>query len=137
MKGIALSKPDNKGEVQVQAGIMKINVKLKDLRANKDSKEDAKINKARKREAKLNLKQVDSSIDLRGMDAEEAIYSVDKYLDDACVGGLGSVTVIHGKGTGILRNAITELLKRHQHVKEYRLGDYGEGGSGVTVVELK
>jgi DNA mismatch repair protein MutS2 len=137
MKGIALSKPDNKGEVQVQAGIMKINVKLKDLRANKDSKEDAKINKVRKREAKLNLKQVNSSIDLRGMDAEEAIYSVDKYLDDAYVGGLGSVTVIHGKGTGILRNAITELLKRHQHVKEYRLGDYGEGGSGVTVVELK
>lgn len=137
MKGIILSKPDNRGEVQIQAGIMKINVKLKDLRSDKNFKEDAKTKKIKKREVKLNLKQVDSSIDLRGMDAEEAIYSVDKYLDDACVGGLGSVIIIHGKGTGVLRNAINDMLKRHQHVKSYRLGNYGEGGSGVTVVELK
>ena len=78
-----------------------------------------------------------SSLDLRGMDAEEAMYSVDKYLDDACLGGLNSVTIIHGKGTGVLRNAVTDMLKRHKHAKTYRLGNYGEGGTGVTVVELK
>lgn len=134
-KVIVLSKPDNKGEVQVQAGIMKINVKLKDLRASKGvSKEEKKISK---REAKLNLRSVPSSVDLRGMDSMEAVYTVDKYLDDAYMGGLAEVSIIHGKGTGVLRNAINDMLKRHSHVKRYRLGEYGEGGTGVTVVELK
>lgn len=134
-KVIVLSKPDSKGEVQVQAGIMKINVKLKDLRASKLSQEEKKERK--KREVNLNLKSVSSSIDLRGMDAEEAVYSTDKYLDDAYRAGLGEVTIVHGKGTGILRQAINDMLKRHPHAKIYRLGNYGEGGTGVTVVELK
>lgn len=132
---IILSKPDNKGEVQVQAGIMKISVKLEDLRASNKSKEANK--KVNKREAKLNIRMVDSSLDLRGMDAEEAIYSTDKYLDEAYIAGLKLVTIIHGKGTGILRKAINDMLKTHSHVRTYRLGEYGEGGSGVTVVELK
>jgi DNA mismatch repair protein MutS2 len=134
-KVIVLSKPDSKGEVQVQAGIMKINAKLKDLRASKGTTKEEK--KKIKREAKLNLRAVPSSVDLRGMDSMEAVYTVDKYLDDAYMGGLIEVTVIHGKGTGVLRNAITDMLKRHSHVKRYRLGEYGEGGTGVTVVELK
>ncbi|MCT8977282.1 endonuclease MutS2 [Clostridium sp. CX1] len=134
-KVIVLSKPDSKGEVQVQAGIMKINVKLKDLRATKGpSKEEKKI---AKREAKLNLRSVASSVDLRGMDSMEAAYTADKYLDDAYMAGLAEVSIIHGKGTGVLRNAINDMLKRHAHVKRYRLGEYGEGGSGVTMVELK
>lgn len=134
-KVIVLSKPDSKGEVQVQAGIMKINAKLKDLRASKGTTKEEK--KKIKREAKLNLRAVPTSVDLRGMDSMEAVYTVDKYLDDAYMGGLIEVTVIHGKGTGVLRNAITDMLKRHSHVKRYRLGEYGEGGTGVTVVELK
>lgn len=134
-KVIVLTKPDNKGEVQVQAGIMKINVKLKDLREIKESKAEKKEHK--KKTVNLNLKQVSSSVDLRGMDAEEAIYTVDKYLDDAYIGGLGEVTIIHGKGTGILRKAIQDMLRTHGHVKSYRLGEYGEGGSGATVVVLK
>lgn len=134
-KVIVLSKPDNKGEVQVQAGIMKISVKIKDLRASKVSNEEKK--KIKKRELKLRAASVASSVDLRGMDSEEAIYTVDKYLDDAYLAGLGEVTIVHGKGTGILRKAINDMLKRHPHVKNYRLGEYGEGGSGVTVVELK
>lgn len=137
MKGIVLSKPDSKGEVQIQAGIMKISVKLQNLSKNKNSQLTKEQKKVQKREAKLNLRQVSTSIDLRGMDAEEAIYSVDKYLDDAFLGGLNAVTIIHGKGTGILRNAVTDMLKRHKHVKTYRLGNYGEGGTGVTVVEIK
>lgn len=134
---IVLTKPDNKGEVQVQAGIMKISVKVEDLRKTKVSEEEKKKAKVQKREAKLNLKNVASSVDLRGMDAEEAIYNVDKYLDEVYLGGLNEVTVIHGKGTGVLKNAITDLLRRHPHVKGFRLGNYGEGGTGVTVVQIK
>ncbi len=134
---IVVSEVDNKGEVQVQAGIMKISVKLKDLRKGKVSSEDKKKAKVQRREAKLNLKAVSSSVDLRGMDSEEAIYTTDKYLDEAYLGGLGEVTVIHGKGTGVLKSSITDLLKHHPRVKSYRLGNYGEGGTGVTVVELK
>ncbi|WP_125152735.1 endonuclease MutS2 [Clostridium rectalis] len=134
-KVIILSKPDNKGEVQVQAGIMKISVKAEELRQC-DSKSN--INKKSvKREAKLNFKSVSSSVDLRGMDSEEATYRTDKYLDEAYMAGLSEVTVIHGKGTGILRKAINDMLKNHPHVKSYNLGGYGEGGSGVTIVIIK
>lgn len=131
---VIISMPDNKGEVQVEAGIMKINVKLKDLRKVND--EPVK-KQTKRREVKLNLKAVDSRIDLRGMDAEEACFRTDKYLDEAYIANLGEVTVVHGKGTGVLRKAITDMLKRHPHVKSYRLGVYGEGGDGVTVVILK
>ncbi len=133
-KVIILSMADSKGEVQVQAGIMKVNVKLKDLRKSKSSKEEKKI---RKKGMNLKLKNVSSSVDLRGMDAEEACYNADKYLDEAYLGGLGEVSLIHGKGSGILRKAITDMLRSHPHVKNYRLGEYGEGGNGVTIVELK
>ncbi|MCB2308260.1 endonuclease MutS2 [Clostridium estertheticum] len=136
-KVIVISKPDKKGEVQVQAGIMKINVKVEDLRVSKLSAEDKKKAKIKKREMKLNMSNVSTSVDLRGMDSEEAIFTVDKYLDEACLGGLKEVTIIHGKGTGVLRKSITDMLKRHGHVKAYRLGNYGEGGSGVTVAEIK
>ena len=134
-KAIVLTVPDNKGEVQVQAGIMKITVNIKDLRAGKENKAEKK--KHNKKSLNLNIKNISSSCDLRGMDSEEAVYTADKYLDDAYMGGLGEVTIIHGKGTGILRKSINDMLKRHPHVKNYRLGEYGEGGTGVTVVELK
>lgn len=133
-KAIVVSKPDSKGEVMVQAGIMKISVKLSDLRASKETKEAVK---KKGREISLNLKSVASSVDLRGMDSEEALFTTDKYLDEAYMAGLNEVTIIHGKGTGVLRNSISDMLKRHPHVKKYRLGEYGEGGTGVTVAELK
>ena len=131
---IIITMPDSKGEVQVEAGIMKINVKLKDLRKikNKEVKKEKK-----RREVNLNLKSVESRIDLRGLDAEEACYRTDKYLDEAYMANLGEVTIVHGKGTGILRKSINDMLKRHPHVKSYRLGEYGEGGDGVTIAVLK
>lgn len=135
-KVIVLTRPDSKGDLQVQAGIMKISVNISDLREAEGAK-DAGRERYPKKKMNLNLKRVATSIDLRGLDAEEAIYNVDKYLDEAFMAGLGEVTVIHGKGTGVLRKTIGDLLKRHQHVKSYRLGEYSEGGSGATVVELK
>ena len=132
---VVISLPDNKGEVQVEAGIMKINVKVKDLRLPEGV---SKIEKKRqKRELKLNTKKIESRIDLRGLDGEEACYRADLYLDEACMANLTEVTIVHGKGSGILRKEINNMLKKHPHVKKYRLGEYGEGGDGVTVVELK
>ena len=133
---VILSMPDKKGEVQVEAGIMKISVKLKDLRSVEGTvKKQEK--KKKKREMALNLKSVSSSVDLRGLDSEEACYRADKYLDEAYMANLGEVSIVHGKGTGVLRQAINTMLKKHPHVKNYRLGVYGEGGDGVTIVELK
>lgn len=132
---VILSMPDKKGEVQVEAGIMKISVKLKDLRKTQNSSKPKE--KKKKRELNLNMKSVESRVDLRGLDAEEACYRADKYLDEAYMANLGEVTIVHGKGTGVLRQAINTMLKRHPHVKKYRLGVYGEGGDGVTMVELK
>lgn len=133
---VIISMPDNKGEVQVEAGIMKISVKVKDLRVVEKSVSKAQKKKA-KRELKLNKKSVESRVDLRGMDSQEALYVVDKYLDEAYMGNLAEVTIVHGKGTGILRKEVSTMLKRHPHVKSFRLGEYGEGGDGVTIVTLK
>jgi len=132
---IIISMPDNRGEVQVEAGIMKINVKLKDLRIGENTPKIKE--KKRKGEVNLNFKSIESKLDLRGLDSEEACYRTDKYLDEACMSNLGEVSIVHGKGTGVLRQAINNMLKKHPHVKNYRLGVYGEGGDGVTIVELK
>ena len=80
---------------------------------------------------------VPMSCDLRGMDLEEAIMAADRYLSSAYMAGLHEVTLIHGKGTGVLRSGIQQFLKRHSNVKSFRLGHYGEGEDGVTVVTFK
>jgi len=82
-------------------------------------------------------REISPEIDLRGLMVDEAMEAVEKYLDDAYLAGLPKAQIIHGKGTGALRKAITDLLAKHRFVKEYRLGRYGEGGTGVTVVELR
>ena len=80
---------------------------------------------------------IKNEIDLRGMTVEEAYDAVDKYLDDAYLSSLAQVNIIHGKGTGALRTAITDMLRKHPHVQSFRFGNYNEGGNGITVVELK
>lgn len=129
-----LTLPDDKGDLMVQAGIIKMKANVRDLDITKAMKQEAK---AQRREVKLNLRQVASSLDLRGLDAEEAAYRTDQYLDEAALGGLSEVTIIHGVGTGVLKTRITTLLRKHPHVKKSRGGEYGEGGMGVTIVELK
>lgn len=121
---------------QVQLGIMKMKVALNDLelyqRAAKEPqpKQSASLKRSRDENAKMEL-------DLRGTNLEEAIIEVDRFLDEAFLASFGQIYLIHGKGTGVLRSGIGEFLRRHKHVKSYRLGNYGEGGNGVTVVQLK
>jgi DNA mismatch repair protein MutS2 len=142
-EGTVLVPPNAGGEVLIQAGIMQIKVPLNDLTLaeNKDGNALSQIimgkhgSPSGSRIAKS--RTITTEIDLRGMTPEEAVETADKYLDDAFLSSLFTVSIIHGKGTGALRNAIHGHLKRHPHVKEYRLGKFGEGETGVTVVTFK
>jgi DNA mismatch repair protein MutS2 len=113
-----------------------MNVHISNLRET-ESSEEKEMEKGFAKYINEKSSNISTSIDLRGKTLEEASLEVDKYLDDAYLAGLKQVTVIHGKGTGTLRSGITRLLKMNKHVKSFRLGRYGEGEDGVTIVELK
>lgn len=140
--GIVQKVPDHSGNTIVQLGIMQMKVHISNLQRVEEPKEP-KRKKTRKTKAGGVSHHVSKSlhisteIDIRGQLADEAVQNVEKYLDDAFLSGLQTVTVIHGKGTGALRAAVQQMLKRNPHVVSYRLGKYGEGEAGVTVVELK
>lgn len=129
-----LSKPDDKGEVQLQAGIIKLTANLSVLRKvqQKSKKADKTSTRIKRQEHNIPLE-----LDIRGLTVDEAIMVVDTHLDAVVMAGLHETTIIHGKGTGALRAGIREYLKNHPHVKRQRAGNYGEGEDGVTVVELK
>ncbi|TDT61035.1 endonuclease MutS2 [Fonticella tunisiensis] len=135
-KGVVLSGPDSRGEVQIQIGVMKMNVPIKKLMRDVNKKQERKKTGAAAI-VRQKANNVQTSIDLRGQTIDEALYNLDKYLDDAFLAGFEYVTIIHGKGTGALREGIKAALKRHHHVRSQRMGDITEGGSGVTIVELK
>ncbi len=135
-KGTVITAPDEKGNVEVQVGIMKVNAKLSSLRRTDLKEKDINIANT-KSLSSLKSKTIKQEIDLRGLNIEEGILETDKYLDDAYISGLKEVYIIHGKGTGALKEGITPFLKKHKHIKSIRAGKYGEGGDGVTVVELK
>jgi DNA mismatch repair protein MutS2 len=135
-KATVLSVPDKNGEAQVQAGIMKINVHISNLKLL-DEQKQAILKTGIGRIGVSKAQHMSTEIDLRGMMLDEAIENVDKYLDDASIAGLGEVTLIHGKGTGALRAGLHQYLKHNPHAKSYRLGKLGEGETGVTVVELR
>lgn len=137
-KGQVLQKPDNNNEVLIQTGILKVNVKLDEIRLINDTRKPEHFERTIKGSFGLNKSvTLRSEIDLRGKLVEEALELLDKYLDDAVLTGINQVSVIHGKGTGALRAGIHQFLKRHPHVAAFRLGEYGEGDTGVTIVELK
>lgn len=126
-------------EALVQLGIMKMKVSLDDLELISASAPSA-AKAAQKAVASIKRtrdENVRSELDLRGANLEEALIEVDRFIDEAYLGNLGQIYIIHGKGTGILRTGISEYLRKHKHIKSYRLGNYGEGGTGVTVAELK
>jgi len=136
--GIVINPPDSKGDVTVRAGIMTVKVNISNLSIDKS--EDTPKTSAKKYSMNVKARKsqyISPEVDLRGLMVEEAIEKTDKYLDDAYLAGISPVTVIHGKGTGVLRSAIQDFLRKNPHVKSFRIGQYGEGESGVTIVELK
>ncbi len=135
-EGTVLSEPDSRGEVQLQAGIMKFKAKLSQLRLVKVPEKKQEKSSVMAKTGAMD-RTVHMECDVRGMTLEEAILAVDQYLDAAVLAGMGEVSIIHGKGTGVLRAGIQQELRRHPHVKSQRLGVYGEGETGVTIVTLK
>ena len=131
--------PDADGNLKLQAGIMTITTNLKDIRLPKKQSAPKKDHSGKMRKGGTHLKSAafSTELDLRGMLVEDAVIEIDSYLDRAVMNGLATVTLIHGKGTGALRAGVHQMLRRHPHVRTYRLGTFGEGDSGVTVVELK
>lgn len=125
-------------EAIVQFGIMKMKVRIDDLEllSSKAESSQAPLRHATtvKRSRDENIR---SELDLRGSNLEEAIMETDQFIDEAFLGNLGQISIIHGKGTGVLRTGIQDYLRKHKHVKSYRLGNYNEGGAGVTVAELQ
>lgn len=135
-KGTVLSLPDAKGEVQLQAGILKLKAHLSQLRLVQEKPKKKQVSSVRVQTGAME-RTVHMSCDVRGMALDEAMAEVDQYLDEAVLAGLHEVTIVHGKGTGILREGIQRYLKTHGHVKSFRRGLYGEGEDGVTIVQLK
>ncbi len=141
--GIVAGEVDGNGIVFVQVGIMKTKVSVSKIRLNEESK--VTYNNKKSNTSKVSTKNVQSKsnraiqleLDIRGQAADEGVCNVQRFIDNAVMSGVGLVTIIHGKGTGILRTAIHRELKANSSVKSFRLGVYGEGEDGVTVVELK
>ena len=130
-----LKAPDARGMVQIQAGVIKMNVPLSDLRP---------LPKVQKKRAPVagkpilqDIQEVKMDLDLRGMTVDDGMLEVDRYIDLCARNGRKEFNIIHGKGTGALRAGIQAYLKTHPRVKSYRIGAYGEGDAGVTVVPLK
>lgn len=140
LKGIVSSLPDHKGNLFVQCGIMRSQVNIKDLvLIDEDTvKAPSHLTKANTSGVKMSKSlSVSPEINLLGRTVDEALSELDKYLDDAYLAHLSTVRVVHGKGTGALRSAVQKHLKRVKYVKSFRLGEYGEGDAGVTIVTFK
>lgn len=140
LTGSVTSLPDSKGNVTVQMGILRSQVHISDLEIieEKPSYTAKQMQKTGKGKLKMGKSfSVSPEINLLGKTVDEAVAELDKYLDDASLAHLSTVRVVHGKGTGALRSGIHSYLKRQKHVKSFRLGAFGEGDAGVTIVELK
>lgn len=136
--GIILGNTVNKSnEVQVQVGSMKMNVKLSDLRKLSSNITASKSTGKVTTEKSSKTKVISPEINVIGQNVDEAIYIIDKYLDNCASANISPVRIVHGKGTGKLREGIHSFLKKHPHVKSFRIGTFGEGEMGVTVVEIK
>ena len=139
VEGYVTSLPDGKGNLFVQCGIIKSKVNIRDLSLSRE--EEITIpTRLRSQSSKIKMSKslsVSTEINLLGMTCDEAISALDKYLDDAYVAHLPSVRIVHGKGTGALRKAVSDHLRRQSYIKSFRLGEFGEGDAGVTIAEFK
>ncbi len=134
-EGIIISPPDNNGNAFVRVGIMKMRVPVSNLMLIENKPERTKS--AKSGVESRATREVKTEIDIRGMDSIEGVIEVERFIDSAILSGLNTITIIHGKGTGVLRKAVWDRLKTHRNVKSYRSGVFGEGEMGVTVVEIK
>ena len=140
LTGIVRSLPDAKNMITVQMGILQSTIPISDVEIIKEEAPKTKSQmkqRAGQYGASMNKSRtIKPEINLLGMTVDEAIMELDKYLDDACLSHLNQVRVVHGKGTGALRKGVHEYLKKQKYVKSFRLGEFGEGDAGVTIVEL-
>lgn len=138
-QGTVLREPDGSGNVTVQAGIIKTRVPLKNLRLleTRGSGGAAKPRSVSGRLDKKTSARAATEFDMRGMNAEEGVLELDRFIDGSVMMGIEQITIIHGKGTGVLRTAVHQFLRKNPSVRSFRLGVYGEGESGVTIAELK
>ena len=140
--GIVRSLPNHKGEITVQMGILQSTVKISDVEivredfGKKKDRNNGNGQSAYYHGSMGKGRTIKPEINLLGLTVDEAIMELDKYLDDACLSHLNSVRIVHGKGTGALRKGVHEYLKKQSYVKSFRLGEFGEGDAGVTIVEL-
>lgn len=137
-KATVLTLPDNKNRIQVQAGIMKMKISAENVRLVEEKRINVPKSVVRRTgvdSAKTRLAALE--IDVRGMTVDEATLDIDRFIDNAVLGSMNGFTIIHGKGTGALRKGIHTFLRRHPSVKSFRVGLFGEGENGVTIVELK
>ncbi|MBD0380057.1 endonuclease MutS2 [Paenibacillus sedimenti] len=124
-------------EATVQLGIMKMKVNMSDLEKIGSAPQKKPAQQTATTVKRSRDDNIRTELDMRGLNLEEALIEADRFLDESFLGNLGQVYLIHGKGTGVLRTGMQDYLRRHKHVKSYRMGNYNEGGAGVTVVELK
>ena len=138
-KGTVISLPDSGGNCMVQIGMMKTRTKVENLELVLEQPQQKKKQSGSsvKRSLQSNMTRKSSlELDIRGMLTDEGIMEVDRFIDNCLLGGIETVTIIHGKGTGALRKGVHEYLRRQKHVKSFHLAEFGEGDAGVTIVEL-
>ena len=136
--GFIQTLPDKNGNVQVKIGILKVNASINDIIRIENIIDKSKEKTSYSKSTFIKSDKLYSNkIDVRGYNTEDAIYEIDKFLDDSFIANLNEVTIVHGKGTGILRNNITDFLKKHKLVKSFSFGKLNEGGDGATIVKLK
>lgn len=138
LKGTVSTLPNTKGDMYVQMGILRSLVNIKDVELAEDDEQEKQASKTAVGKIRISkAMNISPEINVIGKRVDEAIPIVDKYLDDAYLAHLPKVTIIHGRGTGALKEAVHSLLKRTKYVKSYRLGEFGEGAGGVTIVEFQ
>ena len=134
-EGVLLSDPDKNGNVTVQSGVIKTKTNIKNLALATKNHQNEVTPQAKPKN--IVSREFSISLDVRGKNIEDAWMDIDKYLDEAIICGVNSVTIVHGKGTGVLRRGLWEFFRKDYRIKKYRNGEYGEGDFGVTVIELK
>ena len=137
--GEILALPDEKGDILVQVGIMKMRTNPDDLKLIEEGKR-RKPKKSKTKYGSMYMRKamnISSQIDVRGQNLEDAKMLVEKYIDDAVMAGLETVNIIHGRGEGILKKGIREMLTKNKNVSSWKRGEYNEGGEGVSIVKIK